>query len=546
MLPGGPPALLDALRDVLEDGSLKRVGQNYKYDAPVLESHGIHMPAPAFDTMVASFTVAGADRRHNLDDLALHYFQIRKIPTSQLIGTGKKQITMAEVLVEQVAEYACEDADVTWRLYEVLESELRDGGFEHLYYDLELPLVPVLQRMEYRGIRLDTAALVTLGRELSAEMQAAEADVRRLAGVSDLNLNSPKALGAVLFESLEIHKQAGVKNPKKTKTGWSTDQATLSTNYGDVEIVQRLLEYREVAKLMGTYVEALPRYVNERTGRVHCHFSQVSAATGRLASSDPNLQNIPVRSARGRKLREAFVPRKPDAHGQWVLLAADYSQVELRIMAHLSGDPGLKGAFERGEDIHAATAATIFDVAPAAVDREMRSQAKAINFGLLYGMGVQRLARETGLSVPDAKKFMERYFEAFPRVKNWIEELLEKARGDGYVETLFGRRRSLPELNSQNQRLAAMAQNVAVNTPVQGSAAEIINRAMIDLDRRITETQSPAQLLLQVHDELLLEVPVSALEATTELVRDCMENAVQLDVPLVVDFGSGANWLEAH
>ncbi|HPF15160.1 MAG TPA: DNA polymerase I, partial [Planctomycetota bacterium] len=546
VLEGGTSALLDALRPLLSDPGLERIGQNYKYDALVLHSHGIDMPPPAFDTMVASFTVAGADRRHNLDALALHYFNIQKIPTSELIGTGKKQITMAEVMVEQVAEYACEDADVTFRLFEVLSKEVEEGGFHSLYYDLELPLVPVLQRMEQRGIRLDTQVLADLGQELIRDMEAAEADVRRLAGVPDLNLNSPKALGVVLFENLEIQKQAGVARPKKTKTGWSTDQGTLTQFYSDVEIVQRLLEFREVAKLRSTYVEALPRYVNPRTGRVHCHFSQVSAATGRLASSDPNLQNIPVRSARGRRLRQAFVPRPADDQGEWVLLAADYSQVELRVMAHLSGDPGLTQAFAEGRDIHAATAATIFEIDPSEVDRERRSQAKAINFGLLYGMGAQRLARETGLSVAEAKQFMERYFEAFPKVRSWIDGLLEEARKNGYVETLFGRKRFLPELTSNNQRMAAMAQNVAVNTPVQGTAADIIKRAMIDLDERLRLAKSPALPLLQVHDELLLEVPLRALEETREIVRDCMENAVQLDVPLVVDFGHGKNWLEAH
>ncbi|MFT4649830.1 MAG: DNA polymerase-1, partial [Glaciecola sp.] len=315
---------------------------------------------------------------------------------------------------------------------------------------------------------------------------------------------------------------------------------------GEVEIIQRLLAFREVAKLRNTYVEALPRFVNPQTGRVHCHFSQISAATGRLASSSPNLQNIPVRTERGRKLREAFVPRPTDEHGEWVLLAADYSQVELRIMAHLSGDPGLTKAFLEGQDIHASTAAKIFDMDPADVDRGHRSQAKAINFGLLYGMGAQRLARETGLTVPEAKKFIERYFEAFPGVRTWIDNLLERARENGYVETLFGRRRNLPELTSKNPRMAAMAENVAVNTPVQGSAADIIKRAMIDLEIRLAAENSPAQMLLQVHDELVLEVPKSHLDATIETVRDCMENAVELDVPLVVDFGHGKNWLEAH
>lgn len=546
VLPGGPSELLQVLRPLMTDPELNRIGQNVKYDSMVLHAHGIDMPPPFFDTMVASFTVAGSDRRHGLDELALHYFNLRKIPTSELIGKGKKQITMAEVMVEQVAEYACEDADVTFRLYQLLEKELQEGEFESLYYDLELPLVPVLQAMETRGIRLNVEALVELGKDLLKDMQAAEADVRRLADVPDLNLNSPKALGAVFFEKLEIQVEAGVKKPKKTKTGWATDHSTLTTNYGDVEIIQRLLAFREVAKLRNTYVEALPRFVNPQTGRVHCHFSQISAATGRLASSNPNLQNIPIRTPRGRKLREVFVPRPADEHGEWVLMAADYSQVELRIMAHLSGDPGLTKAFQEGLDIHASTAAKIFDLDPDKVDRDHRSKAKAINFGLLYGMGAQRLARETGLTVPEAKKFIERYFEAFPGVRTWIDNLLERARETGYVETLFGRRRNVPELTSKNPRMAAMAENVAVNTPVQGSAADIIKRAMIDLEIRLAKENSPALMLLQVHDELVLEVPKSHLDATIEIVRDCMENAVELDVPLVVDFGHGKNWLEAH
>ena len=546
VLPGGERALLDALRPLLANPALRLVGQNAKYDALVLASHGVEPPAPAFDTMVASYCVAGATRRHSLDDLALHYFGLHKIPTTDLIGTGRNQVTMAEVPVERVAEYACEDADVTLRLKEVLEKELQSEGAEALFHELELPLVPVLTAMERRGIRLDTRVLVELDVELRREMEAAELDLRRLSGEPGLNVNSPKMLGAVLFEKLRIHEQAGVKRPRKTKTGWATDHATLTQSYGEVEIVRRLLEYREVAKLKSTYVDALPQYVNRRTGRIHCHFSQTTAATGRLASSDPNLQNIPVRTERGRRLREAFVPRGRDERGEWVLLSADYSQVELRIMAHLSGDPGLERAFAEGRDIHAATASVVFGVPPEAVDRGMRSQSKAINFGLLYGMGPQRLARDTGLSVPEAKEFIERYFAAFPRVREWIERTLEHARATGHVETLLGRRRPIPEIRAENRGLRSMAENMAVNTPVQGSAADIIKRAMIDLEAELGASELAGRMLLQVHDELVLEVPAAEVEETIPLVRRCMENAVVLDVPLVVDFGWGANWLAAH
>ena len=400
--------------------------------------------------------------------------------------------------------------------------------------------------MERRGIRLDVGLLEEFGKELQASIDTTVDSIREIAGDAGLNVNSTKALGTLLFETLCIQDEAGVKRPKKTKTGWATDHATLTQNYADVPIVKALLEYREVSKLKSTYVDALPRFVNPKTGRVHCSFSQTTAATGRLASSDPNLQNIPVRTERGKRLRQAFIAREPDEHGEWVLLAADYSQVELRILAHLSGDPALSKAFREGADIHASTACAVFGVEPDQVDRAMRSQAKAINFGLLYGMGPQRLARETGFSVPEAKDFIERYFAAFPSVRGWIDQVLESTRRDGSVETLMGRRREIPGIDSANSRVRSGAENVAVNTPVQGSAADIIKRAMIDLEARLESSDLAGRMLLQVHDELVLEVPLRELEASTELVRDCMENAVSLEVPLKVDFGHGKDWLEAH
>jgi len=447
--------------------------------------------------------------------------------------------------VEQVSEYACEDADVTFRLRAVLQEDLEQNGTEDLFRDLELPLVPVLTAMEERGIRLDTKLLEDYGEVLQKDIDALVYDIQGLAG-ENVNVNSPKALGEIFFEKLRIQDEAGVKRPKRTKTGWATDHQTLSEKYGDVEIVQRLLEYRELAKLKSTYVDSLPTYVNPSTGRIHCHFSQASAATGRLASSDPNLQNIPVRTERGRKLRQAFVPREPDEHGKWVLMAADYSQVELRIMAHFSEDPGMVSAFAEGRDIHASTAAIVFGVGEDEVDRELRSRAKAINFGLLYGMGPGRLARETGLSVPEAREFIERYFDSFPSVRDWIDRTLEEARANGFVETLAGRRRRMADLESTNSRIRAAAENAAINTPIQGSAADVIKRAMIDLEERLAGSELAAQVLLQVHDELVLEVPESELEKTESLVRDCMEKAVELRVPLKVDFGWGENWLEAH
>jgi DNA polymerase-1 len=444
-----------------------------------------------------------------------------------------------------VAEYACEDADVTWRLKEVLEREIEEQDVGSLFHDLEMPLVPVLTAMERRGIRLDVGMLADIGKDLQRDADAATDQIHELAG-EVFNVNSTKVLGAILFEKLRIQEEAGVKKPKRTKTGWSTDAGTLEAHYSEVPIVRQLLEYREVQKLKSTYVDALPGFVNPQTGRIHCSFSQVIAATGRLASSDPNLQNIPVRSKRGRRLREAFVAREPDEAGRWILLSADYSQVELRIMAHFSGDPSMKRAFAEGHDIHASTAAIIFEVEQEQVDRNMRSRAKAINFGLLYGMGAARLARETGLSVPEARQFIERYFSSFPKVREWIDSTLEKARRDGYVETILGRRRPLPEYRSSDPRTRAMADNVAVNTPIQGSAADIIKRAMIDLEARLAQSEWKAQLLLQVHDELVLAVPALELTWVTELVRVCLVNAVVLDLPVRVEFGQGDNGLAAQ
>jgi DNA polymerase-1 len=362
----------------------------------------------------------------------------------------------------------------------------------------------------------------------------------------NFNVNSTKALGEILFEKLRIQDQAGVKRVKKTQTGWATDYDTLSLQYGDVPIVKTLLEYREVQKLKSTYVDALPQYVNRRTGRIHCSFSQVSAATGRLASSDPNLQNIPVRSERGKKLRAAFVPPLPDARGAWVLVSADYSQIELRVMAHLSGDEHMRRTFEEGKDVHAATAARVFGVMPELVTREMRDKAKVINFGLLYGMGPQRVARETGMTLPEARSFVERYFASFPTIRAWMDRLLDDARRRGYVETLLGRRRKVPELLSSDNRVRVFAENAALNTPVQGSAADIIKRAMIELERALASSRLHGRMLLQVHDELVLECPQVELAETEALVRRCMEQAVELSVPLKADVGAGKSWLEAH
>jgi DNA polymerase-1 len=543
---GGNAALVAALAPLLTDPALERWGQNTKYDWLVLAQAGLGMPPPVFDSLVASFCVSGGDQRaHGIDQLALRYFGIKKIPTSELLGRGKTMITMDQVPLDTLAEYACEDADVAFRLRAPLLAELEEAHALTLYHELELPLVPVLGAMEERGIRLDTALIARLSEAMDKELGELTYQVQGLAG-ENFNVNSTKAVGEILFGKLRIQDQAGVKKPKKTQTGFATDADTLSLQYGDVPIVKALLEHREVQKLKGTYVDALPRYVNPRTGRIHCCFSQTSAATGRLASSDPNLQNFPVRSARGKQLRAAFVPRAPDAHGEWVLVSADYSQIELRVMAHLSGDEHMRRTFEEGRDVHAATAARVFGVMPELVTREMRDKAKVINFGLLYGMGPQRVARETGMTLGEARTFVERYFASFPTIRSWMDRLLADARVKGYVETLLGRRRRTPELTSSDNRLRVFAENAALNTPVQGSAADVIKRAMIDLERALEGSGLAGRMLLQVHDELVLECPAKELEETQALVRRCMEHAVELSVPLRVDVGAGENWLAAH
>ena len=539
---GGTPGLLAKLRGVLTSPTLRRIAQNAKYDWLVFANQpgGYLLPPIDFDTMVASFAVAGAARRHNLDSLALSYFNLTKIPTSQIIGRGAKQTTMDKIAIAEVGEYACEDADVTLRLVEPLERELDEREAREIFETLDMPLVPVLTAMQQRGITLDVNVLTSMQAELAEGIQAAEYRCHELAG-ENFKVNSPKALGEILFDKLRIQDAVGIKRPKKTKTGYATDQATLSEKYPGVEIVERLLEFRELTKLKNTYVDALPKFVNPKTGRVHPSFSQVAAATGRLACSDPNLQNIPIRTERGRRLRQAFV-----APPGRLLLAADYSQIELRVMAHLSEDEAMIEAFRNDFDIHTATASLVFSVDSDQVDRAMRSKAKVINFGLLYGMGPSRLARETQMSIPEANEFIERYFNSFPRVREWIDKTLVGARKTGYVETLMGRRRPILDINAENSRARSFAENAAVNTPVQGSAADIIKRAMIDVEKRLANSDLGAMMLLQVHDELVFELPADELEPTRALVVEAMEHAVELNVPIKVDCGHGVDWLEAH
>ncbi|MFO0932462.1 MAG: DNA polymerase I [Planctomycetota bacterium] len=542
---GDAAEVLKRLKPVLEDPSIEKTGQNAKYDVIVLacqEPVSVDVQGVAFDTMVADFDLRPDARTHNLDAMSLDRLGIKKIPTEELIGTGKNQITMREVPVEKVARYACEDADCTWRLRELLAPELVEAGVDRVFHDVDMPLLPVLAKMERTGIRVDLEVLARLSAEFEARAARLEKEIHELAG-EVFNLRSNAKVGELLFEKLKLHEAAGRKKPRRTAkgTGYSTDEGTLDELKEHHPIPAKLLEWRGVTKLKNTYVDPLPEEVNPRTGRIHTTFHLTGAATGRLSSSDPNLQNIPARGDDGRAIRTAFVPEPG-----WKLLSADYSQIELRLLAHLAGDPGLQAAFLAGEDVHRSTAAKIFGVEPKAVTPDMRSNAKAINFGIIYGMGAQRLAAETGVTMAEAEGFIDAYFKAYPRVKAFEAETVEAARRTGYVATMLGRRRYLPDLTSEDPRLRSGAERVAVNTPIQGTAADLIKLAMVRIDRRLTKEGFRARMLLQVHDELDFEVPPDEVDRLTALVKKEMSSALEVTVPIVVDVGVGPNWAEAH
>lgn len=532
--------LIALLKPKLEDPRVGKRGQNAKYDALVMRKYGIELRGLDFDTMVASYCVSPGDMQHNLDALALKYLSFRKIPTSDLIGTGKNQITMEQVPIERVGHYSCEDVDVTARLIPLLEKEMADAKVETLFTTVEMPLVKVLTDIEAAGVRVDVELLAHLSKDFEKRIDQLTNEIYSLAGEA-FNINSPKQLGQILFEKLEVHKQLGTKKPRATQTGYSTDAATLESIKAH-PIADKILAYRSLTKLKGTYVDALPELVNPDTGRIHTSFNQAVAATGRLSSSDPNLQNIPIRSEEGAKIRKAFVPGTSDS----VLLSADYSQVELRIMAHLSGDTNLKRAFAEGQDVHRWTAGLIFNVKPEEVPPELRSRAKAINFGVIYGMGAQRLASETGMTQKEAQSFIEAYFQTFSGVKHFIDATLERARADGYVSTMLGRRRYISELDSDQPRIAAQAKNVAINTPIQGTAADLIKVAMVRIAAEFENRRLRSRMILQVHDELVFDVFQDELDTVKPLVKHTMETALELDVPLLVECGVGKNWLEAH
>ncbi len=538
-LKGGATGVLDALRPALEDPEKRKIGQNAKYDLLALGAAGVRVAGVGFDTMIASYLLDPGLRQHNLDFLALKYLEFKKIPTSDLIGSGPKQKTMAEVEPERVSEYACEDADVTFRLKAILEERLERDGLTELFRDVEVPLIDVLAGMERTGVRVDVPQLEKMGKDLGTRIEALSREIQTEAGV-EFNVGSPQQVAGVLFEKLEIQKALGVKRMKRTKTGFSTDVEALERFSGH-PVVAKILEYRQLVKIKGTYVDQLPGLVNPRTGRVHTSFNQAVAATGRLSSSDPNLQNIPARTEIGREIRKAFVAGERG----WLLLSADYNQIELRLLAHLSRDEALLRAFRDRVDVHRLTASRIFGVLPEMVSPAQRAQAKVVNFGLIYGMGAQRLAAENKIDLKTAQEFIAAYFRAYPGIQRWLEETVRRARETGHVETLLRRRRAVPEIRSDDPRQVAQAERIAINTPVQGTAADLIKKAMIAIHRRLGEKKLRAKMLLQVHDELIFEFPESERERLESLVVEEMGGALDLEVPIVVDVSVGPSWFEA-
>ncbi len=528
------PVALEKLRPILEDRSIQKIGHNIKYDLLVLAQHGVWVEGIGFDTMIASY-ILRADGRHSLDAAALEHLNYKMVSYTELTGTGKQQKSLREVRLEDLADYSCEDADMTFRLYEAIVPRLRELNLLTLCEEMEFPLIDVLARMEHTGVCIDTAYLQEMSKELERMLDTLVRDIHNFAG-TPFNINSTQQLGDVLFNKLKL------RTVKKTKTGYSTDVSVLEELRHEHPIVEKLLEYRQLAKLKSTYVDALPALIHPRTGRVHTSYNQTIAATGRLSSSDPNLQNIPIRTELGRSIRRAFIPGSSDH----LILSADYSQIELRVMAHISGDEGLAEAFRQGEDVHATTAAKIFGVAPMDVTKDMRRKAKEVNFGIMYGIGPFGLANRLEISQTEAKEIIAKYFDRFPKVRQYIHDTIETARERGYVETLCGRRRYLPDLQSRNQTLRANAERQAINMPIQGTAADMIKLAMIRIDKALRSQKLNSSMILQVHDELVFEMRKSEEKSVRTLVSENMREALPLSVPIVVEMGVGKNWLEAH
>lgn len=528
--------ILEIFRPVYENPKILKVGQNLKYDLTVLANYGIHLSGPLFDTMLAHYLIQ-PELRHNMDYLAEIYLNYKTIHIEELIGPkGRGQKNMGDLEPKDIYKYACEDADVTLRLMKPLAEELRKNSLEEVFQNIEMPLMPVLARMERNGVVLDTDTLKEVENDFTLRLQTLEKDIYELAG-HEFTINSPRQVGEVLFGELKLSEKV-----KKTKSGqYSTSEEVLRDLHSKHPIVQKILDYRGLKKLLSTYVEALPKLINPATGHIHTSFNQAVTATGRLSSSNPNLQNIPVRGEDGREIRKAFIPEEGE-----IFFSADYSQIELRIMAHLSGDEHMIEAFNAGHDVHAATAARIFHKDIKDISKDERRKAKTANFGIIYGISAFGLAERMDVSRTEAKELIDSYFEMYPKIKDYISKAVDNAREKGYIETEFGRRRYLPDINSRNAVVRGYAERNAVNAPIQGTAADIIKIAMIRVQQRLDAEGCKARMMLQVHDELNFSVPVDEFDKVKRIVIEEMQGAYKMSVPLEADCGEGKNWLEAH
>ncbi|MEK6680165.1 MAG: DNA polymerase I [Nitrospirota bacterium] len=525
--------VLNQLKQLLEDDKIKKIGQNIKYEIIVFKNHGINLSGASFDTMVASYLLNPNKYSHGLNNIALEYLNHIMTTYKDVTGTGKGQKNFSEVDIETATNYSCEDAEITYQLAKLLGPMLKEQGLERLFYDVEVPLISVLARIEMNGVKVDTDFLSSLSKEVDAQLNDIVKRIYSLAK-GEFNINSPKQLSEVLFTRL------GLKPVKKTKTGHSTDEEVLKTLASQHELPKELLDYRQLTKLKSTYIDALPRMVHPRTKRIHTSLNQTVTSTGRLSSSEPNLQNIPIRTELGKRIREAFVAEEGK-----MLLSADYSQIELRILAHLSGDEVLIDAFKKDEDVHTRTAMELFGAAPDKVDSNMRRFAKTVNFGIVYGMSPYGLSSDLGIPVDEAKAYIDNYFVHYKGVKGFINKTISEAKEKGYVTTMLNRKRNIPELMSANGATRNFGERMAVNTPIQGSAADLIKMAMINIDKRLDKERLKSMMILQVHDELVFEVIEDELEIIKELVKKEMENVMPMSVPIKVDIGIGKNWSEA-
>ena len=521
-------------KPLFENKNIKKICQNGKYDISVMRSLGIKVENFYFDTMVASYII-DPDQKHGMDDLAEKYLNYKPITLSSLIGEKKDPSKIYDVELEKLSDYASEDADITFQLYEILSKEIRKEKLEKVAYEVDFPLVPVLEDMEYEGVKIDKSALDSFSKELQKLITEYTQKIYKAAGL-EFNISSPKQLQTILFEKL------GLASGRKTKTGFSTDARALENLKGEHEIVDLILDYRQVTKLKSTYTDSLPNLINTKTGRVHTDFNQTVAATGRLSSLNPNLQNIPIRTEMGKEIRKAFVPRDKN----YVLLSADYSQIELRLLAAICKDEALMKAFKSGEDIHRSTAALVFKIDPKDVTHDMRRKAKEVNFGILYGIGPFGLKTRLGIPQSHAKDIIDLYFKTFKNVRNYMDDSVKKAQEKGYAETLLGRRRFLRNINSNNRVVRQFEERVAINMPIQGTAADMIKLAMIKIYNELEKRKAKTKMVLQVHDELLFDAHKDEVDDFRPMIKEIMETAMSVDVPIVVDTGVGDNWLDAH